>query len=1019
MSTNFNYPKGSEWRKWDLHVHTPFSYLNNQFGDNFDNYMRELSKKALEKNIPAIGITDYFTIEGYKKIKNEYLNNNSKLTKLGFNEEDIEKIKQILLLPNIEFRLNKLVGTQRINFHVIFTDKVSINDIEENFLREIKFVYESGPQTEDEKRPLTIQNLEDLGSKLKAEHSQFRSKSDIKVGMMTAVVDDTEILKILSNRRSIFEGNYLVFVPVGEDLSRLSWSGQDHNVRKVIYQKCDGFFSSDQGTIEFGLGGKHSSIEDFINEFKSLKPCIWGSDAKSFDKLFKPDSNRYCWIKADPTFEGLKQIIYEPEERVYIGEEPPCKIERGKIIKSITITNSNRWFKDNKLIPLNAGLVSVIGGKGTGKTAILDLIAYSTGSYKCYGEAATKTKSFLKKAYKELNGLKIIVEWDDGNREQKIITDKLEESVTEGKVRYLPQDFVDQLCSEIGKEELEEQIENVIFQKIPPEDKANFTDFKSYKGAQLKVINDKKNRVSKQIEEINSKIYEHNELIKSRDSKNEEIQRVDSEIERFQKEMERISESLKDSKDQKEILDKLNSSIERRSNLEKKISKLNTKLRKIEEIKNEINRFLEDSEAFIERLRNDLKEVEITQLDIEKIKVVLYPENLEQILNSSKKEIEKEIEMQKVDLDNIGKDIEELNSKITIEKSKQDKIKELNKSLSDLKKKKDSLNSDIKKIEEAEKKLIGLLSNRENLFINYFELIFEEKKVLKQIYLPLENILKESAEENEKLFDFTVQFNFDVETMAREGDKLIDHSKKGRFFRSDWEALKIELEKLKFELNLNNEQLSSGDETYIKDFLKNVESLFLQDDRRDSYTIISQLRREHYNEHDFDNWLYFTGYYGISYSIKFNGIELENLSPGLKGVALLILFLELDKEDKRPILIDQPEENLDNRSVYITLMKYFRDAKKRRQVIIVTHNPNLVVNADSEQVIVANFDRGCRNQPSRIYYVSGSLENTFKDDPAINLLEKKGIREHVCEILEGGEEAFKKRENRYQLKIRP
>jgi hypothetical protein len=109
-------------------------------------------------------------------------------------------------------------------------------------------------------------------------------------------------------------------------------------------------------------------MEKYIDEFKSLKPCVWSSDAHSFDKLFEPDLRRYTWIKADPTYEGLKQILYEPEERVYIGEEPPRNIERNKIIKSILISNSNNWF-ENRVIPLNEGLVSIIGGKGTGKTA--------------------------------------------------------------------------------------------------------------------------------------------------------------------------------------------------------------------------------------------------------------------------------------------------------------------------------------------------------------------------------------------------------------------------------------------------------------------------------------------------------------------------------------------------------------------------------------------------------------------------------------------------------------------------
>ena len=193
--------------------------------------------------------------------------------------------------------------------------------------------------------------------------------------------------------------------------------------------------------------------------------------------------------------------------------------------------------------------------------------------------------------------------------------------------------------------------------------------------------------------------------------------------------------------------------------------------------------------------------------------------------------------------------------------------------------------------------------------------------------------------------------------------------------------------------------------------MRDVKNLFICGGR----TIASQLK-ERFTENDFSDWLYSTKYYSINYSFKFNGIELDNLSPGLKGVALLILFLELDKEDTRPILIDQPEENLDNKSVYNTLVKYFRSAKKRRQVIIVTHNPNLVVNTDSEQVIVANFDRGLSKQNAKICYVSGSLENTFKNDSAANDLEKQGIREHVCLILEGGKAAFEKRERKYGFK---
>jgi len=198
-----SYLKGSEWRKWDLHVHTPYSYLNNHFRNDFDEYAKQLFKKAMEKDITAIGITDYFTIEGYKKLKQEYIENKEKLKEL-FTEDEIEKIKQILVLPNIEFRLNKvieirkengLVEAKRINFHVIFSNEVSIDDIEENFLKEIKFVYEGTPQSEDEKRSLNSHNLKALGERLKREHPEFSNKSDIEVGMMNAMVDDTDIIK--------------------------------------------------------------------------------------------------------------------------------------------------------------------------------------------------------------------------------------------------------------------------------------------------------------------------------------------------------------------------------------------------------------------------------------------------------------------------------------------------------------------------------------------------------------------------------------------------------------------------------------------------------------------------------------------------------------------------------------------------------------------------------------------------------------------------------------------------------
>ena len=135
------------------------------------------------------------------------------------------------------------------------------------------------------------------------------------------------------------------------------------------------------------------------------------------------------------------------------------------------------------------------------------------------------------------------------------------------------------------------------------------------------------------------------------------------------------------------------------------------------------------------------------------------------------------------------------------------------------------------------------------------------------------------------------------------------------------------------------------------------------------------------------------------------------------STVLLILFLELSSAEY-PIFIDQPEDNLDNRTIYDLLCKMIREKKQSRQIIIVSHNANLVVATDSENVIVANQlgqSSSKRTFASRFEYVNGPLELSFDNsaDPNLSELQAKGIKEHVCDILEGGIEAFHNRESRY------
>ena len=160
-------------------------------------------------------------------------------------------------------------------------------------------------------------------------------------------------------------------------------------------------------------------------------------------------------------------------------------------------------------------------------------------------------------------------------------------------------------------------------------------------------------------------------------------------------------------------------------------------------------------------------------------------------------------------------------------------------------------------------------------------------------------------------------------------------------------------------------------------------------------------------------------YFDLDFTITYKNDPLDKMSPGKKGLVLLRLLIELSNEEW-PILLDQPDDDLDNRSVYDDLVSFVKKKKKRRQIIIVTHNPNLVVGSDAEQVIVANQEgqeRGRDNREFRFEYVSGALENSFELSEAKHkaILFRKGQREHVCEVLEGGKEAFRKRELKYSF----
>lgn len=214
------------------------------------------------------------------------------------------------------------------------------------------------------------------------------------------------------------------------------------------------------------------------------------------------------------------------------------------------------------------------------------------------------------------------------------------------------------------------------------------------------------------------------------------------------------------------------------------------------------------------------------------------------------------------------------------------------------------------------------------------------------------------------------------------------------------------------ELNICKEKIEALPDVNFKDHFEEVKKAF-ENIVQDKFVLKKYKEKKEcvkalFKDDFFDYW-----------ELKVGNDEMANMSPGKANLVILKLLIELS-EANSPILIDQPEDNLDNRSIYNDLVQFIRRRKEDRQMIIVSHNPNVVVATDSENIIIANQkdqDKDRDNLDYRFEYVNGAIENTFKLDKEeakeVGILKSMGIREHITDLLEGGEEAFKKREEKY------
>ena len=981
------YPRGSEWRKWDLHIHTPKSIVQHYGGDTpeaWDKFIQKLA--SLPKEVAAIAVTDYLFCDGYEL--------------LVARRNEIQNIA--LMIPNIEFRLNTFSGTaenhKRHNFHVLFDPTVSPQIIREQLLNSLSTGYRIDDKTEWQQTP-TRASLEELGRQIKAAApagNAVHGKTDLMVGFDNITYKKEDIEKQLE--KTPFRGRYVTAVGYSEwNASR--WDQSAAEKRSLINTANFALTSLDNpASIE---DNKKNLIENKLNSI-----VLHSSDAHDLDRIGKS----LLWIKADPTFAGLKQVLNEPDARVFIGQSPPNLKPDHKVIARVSISQSAGWFADNFSLELNRDLVAVIGGRGSGKSALAEAIAFGAGSRDRLEDA------FLKKATKHdhpITGTTIRLEWGGGTVTEFRVGDDFEEH---DLVRYLPQGAVEELCSHRNSEALQQQIENVIFQALDKTQRMNASNFSELKSRVLNEFKYEKDQAVRKIRFANKRLAAVIQGINAEPTKKKLLGERKAELERLNTTLPELPPE--DKRGQEE----LSALVEIRKIFESKIVEITDEASRVTDAETVVKVFrsrIEEYQAELTRILEPLgvADLSIFQVRVDEVAIKAFFEVRRKATDRSLKSMREGTRSDVSQLVGIPEDtlpfdnLSSLNKGIE-EKQKATRAFETTKlKYQQQKASASAVEENIRALEtEIAKIAAELIPERERMqaerlaaYLSYFEILGREKVKMEELYKPIQDSLRTGTDTDKKL-SFEARINYRLDPHCQAGLAIIDRSRRGNF---------RDPSRLKDSLNMLAEEYARASyggaavRTELEEFLSSFENF------EGAPMPIERQLRENCGLEEFFNWLFDPSHFEIVSSLKFDGADLYVLSPGQKGIILLMLYLEIDKADDRPLIIDQPEENLDNLSIYDDLMDYFRGRKQYRQIVMVTHNPNLVVNTDAEQIVLAHYDG--MGTP-RLSYASGSLEDQAKHIPDVPVESlENGIIEQVCGILEGGELAFNKRKRKYQI----
>lgn len=980
--------QGSIWHRWEPHIHTPGTILNDQYSgdDPWDDFLTRIERAS--PKIKALGITDYYSIENYERVIKE---------KAAGRLSDID-----LIFPNIELRL--LIGTAKdtaINSHLLISpDDPEHVEETKRFLQNLEF------SVGIEKFRCQKEDLIRLG-KFHVKNTLDDTKA-LEIGVNQFKVSFSQLESAIKNSLWARENIILsVSVNTGDGTSGLNNDATFSSTRQYIERVSQIIFAGSEKQRKFWIGQGPDMQTQLVEKYNGCKPCIHGSDAHTNEKVGKPDLDRYTWIKGDLRFEALRQICIEPADRVLVGSTPPNNQISSNIIEEAFITNAD-WIAPSN-IQLNAGLVAIIGARGSGKTALADLIAV--------GGTAISTQlsdaSFINRAKEYLTTVDIALKWQTGNSTHQIVGEiEFEDLIDYPRVQYLSQQFVDKLCSSEGMtDELMNEIERVIFVSHSQEDRLGFTDFQE--------LLSQRAAIPRQERENQQEIIETS----SKELNAERIKKLN--LPSLRKKFDEKDGLIKTDKDNRKKLVTTDNSLRLNefqtvSTALDKVTLLLEKAQKRRQSLGELKQEINKAQASIfpnytKKLSSTFSSTELTTNQWQEFEIDFKGDTLkivnEEIVKADKAVSEikgkplpitkydetsllpRGVVLEKVNFETLVQEVARLKHLIGVDSEKGKQYTRLSEKIikdgADLEK----IKRQIVDAEGVASRSKAIQETRKTAYNEVFKAIIEEEKQLTELYQPLMDNLTNQKGSLSKL-TFKVQRTANIMAWASAGEELLDLRKNGAF-------------KGKGTLyNHASNELKKIWETGTADEISDAIAKFRIDHEQ---SILEHTQVEKTDQIGYANWLnkvsswlYSTEHIAVNYSVQYDSVDIRQLSPGTRGIVLLLLYLAIDKEDDRPLIIDQPEENLDPKSIFDELVPLFREVKRRRQIIIVTHNANLVVNTDADQVIIANCGPHRPNKLPEINYTSGGLENPI-------------IRRQVCAILEGGEDAFKERAKRLRV----